>query len=183
VDEGGTPRPVWRRPRLVGPTIAAVVLLTAGGIFAAVASKGPGPKPSAAAPAAPLNTVPFTGTYRVDYGPATDLDGKPVETAPPGSTVTWGVRSACRPAGCVATASRLGGESFVSGMVFDDVGGRWVAVVLVSDPASTLPLNSGQCSPCNHAPTAHWPANGAAVIDQRRNSTTCWPTPHRRLPG
>jgi hypothetical protein len=139
VDEGGTPRPVWRRPRLVGPTIAAVVLLTAGGIFAAVASKGPGPKPSAAAPAAPLNTVPFTGTYRVDYGPATDLDGKPVETAPPGSTVTWGVRSACRPAGCVATASRLGGESFVSGMVFDDVGGRWVAVVLVSDPCINPP--------------------------------------------
>jgi serine/threonine-protein kinase len=116
------------------------VLLTAGGIFAAVASKGPDPKPSAAVPAAaPPNTVPFTGTYRVDYEPETDLDGKPVEDAAPLNTVTWGVRSVCRPAGCVATASRLGGESFVSGMVFDDVGGRWVAVVLVPDPCINPP--------------------------------------------
>lgn len=135
MDESRTPRPVWRRPRLVGPAAVAAVLLTAGGIFAAVASKGPEPKPSAASP----TTVPFTGTYRADYGPATDLDGKPLEGATP-STVTWGVRSVCRPAGCVATTSRLGGESgLVSGMVFDDVGGRWEAVNLVSDPCTNPP--------------------------------------------
>jgi serine/threonine-protein kinase len=83
------------------------------------------PRPAAAPPYA----VPFTGTYRVDYGPQTDLDGKPLAGAPP-NTVTWGVRSVCRLAGCVATASRLDGESFVSETVFDDVGGRWVAVDL-----------------------------------------------------
>jgi hypothetical protein len=46
----------------------------------------------------------------------------------------WGVRSACRPAGCVATASRLNGQELtVSKLVFDQVGGRWVAVALASE--------------------------------------------------
>lgn len=145
MDDCGTPRPFWRRPRLVGTAAAAVLLLTAGGIFAAVDSTGPEPKPSAASPAAVLpNTIPLPGTYRADYGPATDLDGKQLEGATP-FTVTWGVRSVCRPAGCVATASRLGGEpGLVPSMVFDDVGGRWVAVDLRSD----------KCK--NNTPAEYW---------------------------
>jgi serine/threonine-protein kinase len=59
-------------------------------------------------------------------------------------TVTWGVRSVCRPTGCVATAARLSGDPVsLSPIVFDDVGGRWVSVGIVSDT-------------CNNAPTEFW---------------------------
>lgn len=137
MDYGETTRPMRRWSRVVIPAVAGAVLLTVGGVLAIHAFKGP-EKPSATAPAAATpHPVPFTGTYRVDYGPATDLDGTPNGSPP--STTTWGVRSACRPAGCVATASRLDGESFLTGVVFDEVGGRWVAVNLVSDPCTNPP--------------------------------------------
>jgi serine/threonine protein kinase, bacterial len=75
----------------------------------------------------------FSGTYRADYGPGTDLEGKPVAGAPTMSA-TWGVRSSCGAGGCVATASYAGGSGIVlvSNMVFDDVGGTWTAVALSS---------------------------------------------------
>lgn len=140
MDEGGrTRRPVRRRYCLVGAA-AAVALVTAGAIVAVVASRGSEPKPSAAPPAAVSpNAIPFTGTYRVDYGPATDLDGKPAQGSPPPNTVTWGVRSVCRPSGCVAAASSLDGESPGSTRIFDEVDGRWVAVVLESNPCINPP--------------------------------------------
>jgi serine/threonine protein kinase, bacterial len=90
------------------------------------------------------NVHSFTGTYRADYGPGTDLEGKPVAGAP-AMTANWGVRSNCGAGGCVATASYLGGSGIVlvSNLVFDEVGSSWVAVGLGS-------------TPCNNAPTEVW---------------------------
>lgn len=129
-----------RRNRVLVGALVAVALLSAAGVFAAVKlSQNHSPRsasaasvpPSAAAP----NAGPFTGTYRGDYDAATGpgLDGQPIEGATP-STTTWGVRSVCRPSGCVATAARLGGETTaLSTMVFDDVGGNWLAVGLTTN--------------------------------------------------
>ena len=99
---------------------------------------------SAPSATATANAHSFTGTYRADYGPGTDLEGKPVAGAP-AMTATWGVRSACGPGGCVATASYLGGSGIVlvSNLVFDQVGGSWIAVGLGS-------------TPCNNAPAEVW---------------------------
>jgi hypothetical protein len=73
-------------------------------------------------------TAPFTGTYRADFTAPTLIDGGPLDGAKP-STATWGVRSVCGPNGCVATASRVSGDGGppVSTLVFDALGGRWVA--------------------------------------------------------
>jgi hypothetical protein len=86
----------------------------------------------AAAATAPAG-IDFTGTYRADYGPGTDLEGKPASGAP-ATTSTWGVRSTCGAAGCVATASNVSGNGMVllSSMVFDQVAGSWLAVGLAS---------------------------------------------------
>ena len=136
----GPMRPGWRRPRVVVPAMVAVVLLIGGGIFAGVKVSQPhGNTPTIAAPppAPPPNTGPFTGTYTADLGPETDLDGRPVEGATP-ATQTWGVRSVCRPSGCVATAKRLGGDTVLPTLVFDDVGGRWVSVGLASGTCNNV---------------------------------------------
>jgi serine/threonine-protein kinase len=54
------------------------------------------------------------------------------------------VRSICRTTGCVATASKIGGDTvWVSTLVFDDIGGRWIAVALYSGP-------------CQNVPTEYW---------------------------
>ena len=67
------------------------------------------------------------------------MDGQTVEGATP-MTARWGVRSACRPDGCVATALRLSGEGpAVSSLVFDEVDGRWMAVGLGSDQCHNAP--------------------------------------------
>jgi hypothetical protein len=118
-------RPGWRRPRVVIPAVAAVVLLIGGGIFAAV-KVSQQHNPTATAP--PPNTGPFTGTYTAAFGPQTNLDGGPYEGAT-AATEAWGIRSVCRPTGCVATAARRSGDNtFVSTLVFDEVRGRWLAV-------------------------------------------------------
>lgn len=54
----------------------------------------------------------------------------------------WGVRSVCRAAGCVATASYLGGSGIVpvSDLVFDQVGGRWIAVGIGSTQCNDAPV-------------------------------------------
>jgi tRNA A-37 threonylcarbamoyl transferase component Bud32 len=127
-----------RHPRVLIGALAGIALLTAGGVFAAVkltehdhpaitASPGGAPAPN-------TTMAPFTGTYRADFSAPTLIDGGPLDGAK-ASTATWGVRSVCRPAGCVATASRVSGDGGppVSSLVFDDVGGRWVAVGLASD--------------------------------------------------
>ena len=75
----------------------------------------------------------FTGTYRADYGPGTDLEDKPVPNAP-ATTSNWAVRSECGAGGCVATAANIsgGGMALLSNMTFDQLGGTWVAVGLAS---------------------------------------------------
>ncbi|HWF69036.1 MAG TPA: serine/threonine-protein kinase [Mycobacterium sp.] len=138
------------RARLAALVVIAS-LIVAGGVFAGVklfghrgqagVASSADSSPSATTTA---NAHSFTGTYRADYGPGTDLEGKPIAGAP-AMTATWGVRSTCGAGGCVATASYLGGSGIVlvSNLVFDEVGGNWVAVGLGS-------------TPCNNAPAEVW---------------------------
>lgn len=117
-----------RRTGVLVGAIAAAVLVVAGGTVAVVKLTAHQPPP-AAAPKAALSPGPFTGTYRADYAPHADLQAPTAEPGKPLLPTTWGVRSVCRPTGCVATATRLGGEpTTLSTMVFDDIGGQWVAV-------------------------------------------------------
>jgi serine/threonine-protein kinase len=128
-------RPSWRRPRVIVPALLAVMLLIAGGVFAAVNASKPHNQPTATVPppAAVPNTGPFTGTYTANFGARTDVTGKRAEGFPP-ATETWGLRSACPSTGCIATASRRSGQTTnLSTLVFDNVGGRWLAVGLGSD--------------------------------------------------
>jgi hypothetical protein len=112
--------------------------LIAGGVFAAIRfTRHDNPNtthPSAAAQAvgAPAGET-FSGTYRADLGPGTDLEDKAVANAP-ASTASWVVRSTCGAGGCVATAANVteGGIALVSNLTFDQLGGTWVAVGLAS---------------------------------------------------
>lgn len=135
-----TPTRRVSRPKLVA-ALAGTVLIVAAAIFAGVNLVGRHDHAATPAPAAPH---PFSGTYRADYGPGTDLEGKPVIGAPP-MTGTWDVRSNCGAGGCVATASYTGGSGMVlvSNLVFDQIGANWLAVGLAS-------------TPCNDAPTEVW---------------------------
>lgn len=133
---GPVGKPPARRNRILVAALAAVAVLGAAGVLAAVELSGDQSRSPASAPpsAAALSAGPFTGTYRGDYDAATGpgLDGLPIPGAT-ASTTTWGVRSVCRPTGCLATAARLGGETTsLPTMVFDDVGGHWVAVGLTT---------------------------------------------------
>jgi tRNA A-37 threonylcarbamoyl transferase component Bud32 len=136
------PRPsVWRRlgrrPAVLVVALAAIALLVAGGVVATLKFTGP----HSAAPLA----GPFTGTYRADFGPEGGLDEVPEPGAPPALTSTYGLRSVCRPAGCVMTASRLGGETVSQPtMVFDQIGGAWVAVAVAPDTCRDAPAEFWQ---------------------------------------
>ncbi|HTI75768.1 MAG TPA: serine/threonine protein kinase, partial [Mycobacterium sp.] len=152
---GGPPVPPVAKPKsrrgvLIG-AIAAVVVLIAGGIVAAVNMSGDD-KPTAAPPSStaptptgpPPNTGPFTGIYRVDFGRATRLDGVGDPNATP-STGTYGLRSVCRPAGCVATASKFNGDvAFAPTMVFDQVGPSWMAVAIAPSPCKDTTVDTWQ---------------------------------------
>ena len=139
---GGPPAPPVgkrRRPIVLIGVLMAVVMLVAAGVFAVVKftqhdNRAAGTPSSTAAVGPPPNTGPFTGIYQADFGRATTLDG----AGNPSSTLmtgTYGVRSVCRPVGCVATASKFNGDaSFASTLVFDQVGASWVAVALVPSP-------------------------------------------------
>src|ERR1700722_2807753 len=144
------PAPTWvtstprvSRPTLIASLAVTALLLVAAAIFAGVTfarhHDRAGTTPSTAATA-----HAFSGTYRADYGPGTDLEGKAVAGAPP-MTGTWDVRSTCGSGGCIATASYVGGSGvvLVSNLVFDQVGGSWLAVGLGS-------------TSCNAAPTEVW---------------------------
>jgi Protein kinase domain len=155
-----------RRPRVVIGALAAIAaLVVAGGIFAGVRLTGHHNPPATAPPngtkaattaaTATPNIGPFTGVYRADFGPTTGLDDEPAQGATP-STGTYGLRSACPSTGCVATASRMRGETaFASTLVFDEVGGRWVGVALGSDQ-------------CRDAPSEYWEV---FTLQPRRDGT------------
>ncbi len=141
-----------RRPGVLIGALAAVAVLVAGGVFAVVnftsddkpaAATTPSNTAAASPPAPPPNTGPFTGIYRVDFARATRLDGVGDPNAAP-SAGTYGLRSVCRPGGCVATASKFTGDvAFASTTVFDQVGESWLAVALAP-------------SPCKDATTETW---------------------------
>jgi serine/threonine protein kinase, bacterial len=146
----GVQRVSRSRARLAA-LVVIPLLIAAGGVFGGVKlfqhrNQAPVANSAQSAPSATATAKAhaFTGTYRADYGPGTDLEGKPVPGAP-AMTASWGVRSTCGAGGCVATASYLGGSGIVlvSNLVFDEVGGNWVAVGLGS-------------TPCNNAPAEVW---------------------------
>ena len=129
-----TPRRGRRHGVLVGAAVFIVTLVVAGGVVAAVELTGddePDDTPPTATAAA--SGADFTGTYRADYGPGTDLEDKPVPNAP-ATTSSWDVRSTCGASGCVATAANIsgGGVALLSNLTFDQLGGTWVAVGLAS---------------------------------------------------
>ena len=128
------------RPRLM-ITAAIALLAVAAAVIAGVIFVQHRDRSGAAPPVAVATPHPFDGTYRANYGPGTDLDGKPIAGAPP-MAAAWGVRSVCRAGGCVATASYLGGGGIVlvSDLVFDQVGGSWIAVGLGSTQCNDAPV-------------------------------------------
>ena len=134
------------RPRVLIPALAGVVLLVAGGVFVGetlTPSHNPAnaaaPRTTAPPKTPPPNTGPLTGVYRADFARIGSIEGDPAPNVAP-TTETWGISSVCRPAGCVATASRLTGESMqVPTIVLDQVGGSWLAV---SASSSTCPNNN-----------------------------------------
>jgi serine/threonine-protein kinase len=140
-----SPDPVWpqeaprapvvegRRIGVIAAAVAGALLVLAGVVFVGVRLTQHPDQPATGAPSAPA-TGPFTGNYRVDFSPPMSLDGVQAAGAAT-STGTYAVRSACKPTGCVATASRLSGElTFATDMVFDEVGGSWVGVAIGTGP-------------------------------------------------
>jgi serine/threonine protein kinase, bacterial len=134
-----------RRPLIAALSLVALLVVAAGGFAAVKLVQHNNRAGDAKSVTAAASAHTFSGTYRADYGPATDLEGKPIAGAPP-ITANWGVRSACGPGGCVATASYVGGSSgivAVSNLVFDEVGDSWIAVGLSSRQ-------------CDNGPTEAW---------------------------
>ena len=143
-------KPPRRRPVLLAAALAGTAVLIAGGVFAAVTfsqrsnPSADAPSSTAAPAAAAPNAGPFTGIYRADLGRATRLDGVGNPDSTP-LTGTYGLRSVCRPSGCVATASKFSGDaSFAPTMVFDEVGGSWVAVAIAPSPCKNATSQTWQ---------------------------------------
>jgi serine/threonine protein kinase len=133
-----------RRGVLIG-ALAATAVLIAGGVVAGThlnrqrkSANVTAPNTSTAPPMRAPNTGPFTGIYRVDFGRISNVEGEPAKGAPP-TTETWAVRSVCGNAWCIATASRLTGETMqVPATVLDQVGGNWLAVSVGSSTCGQL---------------------------------------------
>ena len=121
---------------LVGALVFVATLVVVGGVVAVIQFTRHDDPPSTTSSPAATAGVDFSGTYRADYGPGTDLDDKPVQNAP-ATTNNWDVRSECGAAGCVATAASASGNALLSNMTFDRLGGTWVAVGLVSAQCGT----------------------------------------------
>jgi Protein kinase domain len=171
-----------RRRILIGALAAIAVLLVAGGVAGVKLTQrhnAGGPRSAATAPgniaAAAPNTGPFTGVYRVHFGPATTLEGVPTSGAGP-LTDTYAVRSACGSAGCRATASRLSGEMrLASTAVFDEVDGSWVAVTLGSDKCRDAPAEIWEVFALQRRPdgtfTGEYRGASANACDEKRTLT------------
>jgi hypothetical protein len=129
----GGPNPPGRRTSRKGWLIAlsavgAVVAIVAA-IVLSQSSVNVDPAPSSGAtPAALPNTGPFTGTFTAAMGSKSLPNGTPTtEADAAGFSETWRLRSACGANGCIATAA-TGGHYPAKDLVFDKVGGRWLAV-------------------------------------------------------
>jgi serine/threonine-protein kinase len=137
------PIPTRQRRRhgvLVGALVFIVTLVVAGGVVAVVELTRHDEPVAAPPPNATAGGGDFTGTFRADYGPGTDLEDKPVPNAP-ATTSSWTVRSTCGASGCVATAANIsdGGVALLSNLTFDQLGGTWVAVGLASAQCGEAP--------------------------------------------
>lgn len=127
------PRPNRKRHIVLASSIAAAITVVAVVVAIASFGSGRGSTPVAAVP----NTGPFTGTYKVAYGPQLDVTGKELAGGEPAETEVWQLRSTCGTKGCVATASRTAGSAFDEpNLVFDLIGNRWYATTLVTAPES-----------------------------------------------
>jgi serine/threonine protein kinase len=118
---------------VVGALVFVATLVLIAGVVAFIEITQHDDSGSTAPSTAAAGGVEFSGNYRVDYGPGTDLSDKPVPGAP-ATTSDWAVRSQCGAGGCVATAanSSNGGIALVSNLTFDQLGGTWVAVGLAT---------------------------------------------------
>ncbi|MEE6177908.1 serine/threonine-protein kinase [Mycobacterium sp. 050134] len=134
-----------RRPGVRIAALTCAATLIAGGVYAGVRlTEHHGPV-TAAAPTVPPkpktpppNTGPFTGVFKADFARVTSVEGDPAPGVPP-TGETWGVRSVCGPASCVATASRLTGETMqVPTIEFDQVGENWLAVSVSSGTCNNM---------------------------------------------
>ncbi|MDT5247180.1 MAG: eukaryotic-like serine/threonine-protein kinase [Mycobacterium sp.] len=130
------PIPKRKGPRhgvLIGALVFIATLIVLGGVIAIVEVTGHDDSTPTGPTTAAAGGADFTGNYRADLGPGTDLDGKPVPNAP-ATTSSWAVRSTCGAGGCMATAANIsdGGVALLSNLTFDQVGGTWVAVGLAS---------------------------------------------------
>ncbi|GFG52251.1 hypothetical protein MAGR_36920 [Mycolicibacterium agri] len=121
---------------LIGAAVFVATLAVVGGVIAVVELTSRDERRSTTPSTAAASAAEFTGRYRADYGPGTDLDDKPVPNAP-ATTSNWDVRSECGAGGCVATAASASGDALLSNMTFDQLGGKWVAVGLASAQCGT----------------------------------------------
>ena len=122
-DTAEAPWPWWRRTAIVIP-LAVVLIVAAVATILVVVSGGNEPAPEPA----PRPGGPLDGTFAVAFGVPTMPNGQPYENAPGGSE-TWVIKSACRAAECVATASKVSGsQSTTSTLVLDEIDGHWMAV-------------------------------------------------------
>jgi serine/threonine protein kinase len=130
-----TPKgPGRRHGVLIGALVFIVTLVVVASVVAVVElTQDDKPATTAPPPTAAASGGDFTGTFRADYGPGTDLEDKPVPNAP-ATTSNWAVRSECGASGCVATAANISGSggALLSNLTFDQLGGTWVAVGVAS---------------------------------------------------
>jgi serine/threonine protein kinase len=127
---GGAPAPRGRFLALATVGALIVVLAVVIPLVIQHASGNGGSRGSTAAPtsSAPRNTGPFTGTFTAKVGPKLKADGTPSNAADGAAySESWRLRSACTGTSCVATAA-TGGQYPAKDLVFDKVGGRWLAV-------------------------------------------------------
>ena len=156
-DTAEAPWPWWRRTAIVIP-LAVVLIVAAVATILVVVSGGNEPAPEPA----PRPGGPLDGTFAVAFGVPTMPNGQPYQNAPGGSE-TWVIKSACRAAECVATASKVSGsQSTTSTLVLDEIDGHWMAVsVMQGTCQSAVRPNSGRRCPCNRSPTERWTANSS----------------------
>jgi serine/threonine protein kinase len=91
-----SPKPPRRRRRILIGALAAVALLVVAGAVIAGVKLTRHHNPVATTPPAtahPATGGQFAGTYRADFGPGTDLEGKPVANG--GQRLTYGAFARC----------------------------------------------------------------------------------------
>ncbi|OBJ48595.1 serine/threonine-protein kinase [Mycobacterium sp. 1423905.2] len=197
VGQSSPRRRLIQRPAVVIGALVAAALIVIGAVFAGVTlsqsrrhatNAAPSTTTTAVAAAPPTTTAvaapasppppplpAFTGTYRVDFGPLTDLDGNPGGN---GKSVmaSYGLRSFCGGSGCVATGARLDGDATLAATtVFDQVDGDWVAVSLASDQCHGAPAEFWQVFVLHPAPdgtlTGEFSRTSASTCRDKRTVT------------